>query len=456
MVATQRDDAQLLRKVVDVVPALLGYWDRDLRNQLATAGYVAWFGWTPEQLRGRHLSELLGEELFARVAPHVERVLAGEAQHYDDELVDASGAVRQAQVALVPDLADDGTVLGFSVLVADVTDRVHAERALAVHQQRVAELSDKLRVVSALSASLNAMHPDRLQDAVAEAVLALGFDGSVIVLTDAQGFVRPRYGKGIFSVLDGAAIARDSTVTSEVLRDQALHFIADYQRYEHALPEVRATGVRSLAAVPIWSGTEVLGVLQAGWSAPHPLAHDDREVLGLLAAVAGTGLRHARSFLDLRRNSQELAQQAVRDALTGLGNRRVAEQLLRSVGPGDALVVLDLDHFKRVNDTQGHAAGDEVLRAFGRMLLGQVRQRDEAVRLGGEEFLLYLPETTAAESEQLVQRLRETWAQRERVPTFSAGVAVVDEGESGAAAQRRADAALYAAKDAGRDRTCVA
>jgi diguanylate cyclase (GGDEF)-like protein len=90
------------------------------------------------------------------------------------------------------------------------------------------------------------------------------------------------------------------------------------------------------------------------------------------------------------------------------------------------------------------------------MLLGQVRQRDEAVRLGGEEFLLYLPETTAAESEQLVQRLRETWAQRERVPTFSAGVAVVDAGESGAAAQRRADAALYAAKDAGRDRTCIA
>ena len=445
----------MLRQVVDSVPALLGYWDADLRNRLASAAYVAWVGQSPEQVHGRHFRDVLGEEVYANRLPHLERVLRGEPQQFTEEVTDIAGAVRTVQVAYVPDV-DDGDVLGFSVLVSDITDRVAAEQALDEHRARIDQLSDKLRVVSALSASLNALDPDGLQDAVAEAVLALGFDGAIIILTDAQGLFRPRFGKGIFSVLDGATIARTSTVTSEVLRAESLLFIEDYPAYDYPLPEVVATGVRSLAAVPICSGIEVLGVLQAGWVRPRPLAKDDREVLELLAAVAGTSLRYARTFADLRRSSRELAEKVVRDALTGLGNRRAADHLLLAARPGDALVMLDLDHFKQVNDTQGHAAGDEVLRALGRLLLGHVRQRDEAARVGGEEFLLLLPATTAVAAEQLVQRLRDTWAQWGDVPTFSAGISVVQLGESGLEAQNRADSALYAAKDAGRDRTSVA
>jgi diguanylate cyclase (GGDEF)-like protein/PAS domain S-box-containing protein len=444
-------DALLLRTVVDLVPAMVGYWDADLRNRVANAAYLGWFGLTPEQMYGKHIRAVIGEELYAQNLPFIEAALAGVTQQFDRTIVDAAGVTRYSHASYVPDIAADGSVRGFSVLVADVTDRVRAERALVEQEQRVAQLSAKLLVVGSLSASLQDLDPDGLQDAVAEAVLAIGFDGAIIVLTDESGAFRPRHGRGIFSVLDGARIARTSAVTSQVLREQLMTYVEDYAAYENALPEVLATGVRSIAAVPIRSGGDVIGVLQAGRGTVCSLADDDREVLNLLAAVAGTTLRHARSFIDLVRSSEELAEQAVRDPLTGLGNRREADRLLAATRPGDALVMFDLDHFKKVNDELGHATGDDVLRALGRLMTEQLRRRDEAVRIGGEEFLLFLPATGSEEAERLVHRLRTAWASVRSSPTFSAGVAVVEEDEPGTSAQKRADAALYAAKDAGRD-----
>ena len=452
----EQDEAAVLRRAVDMVPAMVGYWDTELRNRMGNAAYVSFFGLTPDQMRGRHIRDVIGEELYEQNLPYMQAALAGHPQHFDREIVDPQGNRRYTQASYLPDIDDTGQVLGFSVLVADVTPRVQAEQALAAEQLRVARLTNKLRIVGTLSASLRQDDADAVQDSVGDAVLALGFDGAIVVLRDDEGTLRPRHGRGIFARLDGARIAQKSTISSEVMRDGRLRFIPDYQVFDGALPEVRATGVRGVAAVPIVSGPQVLGVLQAGRLTPEPLSEEDSEALSLLAAVAGTTLRYAQSFLDLRRSERRLTAEVTKDPLTGLGNRRAADEALASVRPGDAVVMLDLDRFKGVNDTHGHATGDVVLRHLGRMLLDRLRKRDQAMRIGGEEFLLLLPSSTAHVAVGLVERLRQQWAAEQSWTSFSAGVAVVAADEVGAEAQRRADLALYRAKRSGRDQVCLA
>ncbi|MBA3741718.1 GGDEF domain-containing protein [Sporichthya sp.] len=117
----------LLRSVLDNVPAPIAYWDRARRNVVANRAYLDWFGRTPEQARGLHIREVLGEVLYRRSRPHIDGVLAGVAQQFDRTVVDPSGRVRHSQTSYVPDLDQDGAVRGFYSLVSDVTARVHAE-----------------------------------------------------------------------------------------------------------------------------------------------------------------------------------------------------------------------------------------------------------------------------------------------------------------------------------------
>jgi diguanylate cyclase (GGDEF)-like protein len=164
----------------------------------------------------------------------------------------------------------------------------------------------------------------------------------------------------------------------------------------------------------------------------------------------------------------EVERMATHDELTGLINRRHMRNLLdahlaeRALG-GQPLVVamLDLDHFKDINDRHGHAAGDRVLQRFARAAQDRRRASDVPARWGGEEFLLVFPDTTIDEARHMVDDLRDHLAQtaddEQGLPvTFSAGLAEHAEGESGESLIRRADQALYEAKNAGRSRTVVA
>ena len=121
------ESRRVLRAAVDSVPAMISYWDRDLRNVLANRAYIEWFGRTPEQMAGMHLRDLLGEEVFRLNHPHMLAVLDGEPQHFDRMLVDVSGATRYTHASYVPDVGDHGQVRGFFVLVTDVTARTQAE-----------------------------------------------------------------------------------------------------------------------------------------------------------------------------------------------------------------------------------------------------------------------------------------------------------------------------------------
>lgn len=120
---------RLLRVLVDQLPALMAYWDRDGRNVVANAAYLEWFGHAPEDMVGLHISEVLGSDVYAKNLPFINGALAGVEQHFDRTLVDMVGQERHTQASYMPDVVD-GDVRGFFVLVADVTPRVLAQRAM--------------------------------------------------------------------------------------------------------------------------------------------------------------------------------------------------------------------------------------------------------------------------------------------------------------------------------------
>jgi diguanylate cyclase (GGDEF)-like protein len=149
-----------------------------------------------------------------------------------------------------------------------------------------------------------------------------------------------------------------------------------------------------------------------------------------------------------------LAAANLTDDLTGLGNRRRANVLLDSLGEGDALAILDLDHFKRVNDNLGHQRGDEVLQELGNFLRNAIRGGDSVARFGGEEFVVVLRSSTSS-APATIQRLLADWRTTGPLTTLSAGLAVHRAGQSSDVTFGQADAALYRAKQGGRDRLVV-
>lgn len=162
-----------------------------------------------------------------------------------------------------------------------------------------------------------------------------------------------------------------------------------------------------------------------------------------------------------------LTHLAAHDSLTGLANFRRSQEVLtaamdtaRRYGRELVVAVVDLDHFKAVNDTYGHHVGDEVLTQFAALMREGTRAADTCGRLGGEEFVVVMPETDVHEAEGLMGRLRAACRERPLTPsgsglTFSAGVARFEYHDTPETLLKRADAALYRAKREGRDRTVV-
>lgn len=174
---------------------------------------------------------------------------------------------------------------------------------------------------------------------------------------------------------------------------------------------------------------------------------------------------------DLRRRSSEMELAALTDGMTGLNNRRYFDEALGQyleefirIGRPVGLMILDLDHFKSINDTYGHDVGDEVLRAVSRCLLEYTRHHDFVARLGGEEFAVIVPNMDQESLSVFAERLR---AAVERLAldvgnvrlriTMSVGLAVAKGAgsENAAALVKRADVNLYNAKQAGRNRICA-
>lgn len=173
---------------------------------------------------------------------------------------------------------------------------------------------------------------------------------------------------------------------------------------------------------------------------------------------------------ELRRKIRTLRREARFDALTSLPNRRSADDELQRVrarpirtGKRFSIVMVDIDHFKKINDHYGHGVGDQVLQQFAKLLKKNIRTEDFVARLSGEEFLIILPDTSQRGAKPLIERLRKEIRSSFIMSgnlkiqiTASFGIAEQQEDESLENLRERADKALYKAKNAGRDRVMAA
>lgn len=224
------------------------------------------------------------------------------------------------------------------------------------------------------------------------------------------------------------------------------------------------------------AGSELDGRLEPASPLRKVTLEREGRVIGALAFWAAGAIQTEEglpaSFLNAiaaALQARQALEESLRDPLTGLLNRRTLDDALGRMaafaqrsGHPLSLLMLDLDHFKRVNDTHGHEAGDQVLRAFAGVLSGSLRASDMAVRYGGEEFLAVLPDTgtdaalgVAEKLRRAVENLAIPVGDAVVRPTVSIGVATLKPGESGEALIGRADQALYRAKGAGRNRAAV-
>ncbi|MFY9909327.1 MAG: sensor domain-containing diguanylate cyclase [Candidatus Sulfotelmatobacter sp.] len=213
--------------------------------------------------------------------------------------------------------------------------------------------------------------------------------------------------------------------------------------------------------IPLVSFGQTLGVLALDSSQPDAFRDGDLQSLESVADICATAIQNAHYV-------ERVKQLAYLDGLTGIFNRRFFElrileeiERARRYGAGMAIIMADIDQFKRLNDEFGHVLGDEVLRQVSSLFHQQVRKIDVVCRYGGEEFAILLTQTSAQHAVNIAEKLRKLVANWQfpgvpRTVTISAGAAAFpDQGTSRDDLVKAADSALYAAKQAGRNRVCL-
>ncbi len=250
----------------------------------------------------------------------------------------------------------------------------------------------------------------------------------------------------------GERISVAATTVMDLLQSAG----ADTQRYGQTLGEARAAIDTGLDAGRLRS------IVEAMLSETRRVISRNQEVSGKLSEAT-------HEIESLRQRMDDVRKEALMDALTGVGNRKLFDQRLRDCirhamddGGELCLLMTDIDHFKRFNDTYGHQLGDLVLRLVGRALTDGVKGRDVVARYGGEEFAILLPNTKLRDARMVAEHLRGAIGARRIVKrgeerdlgqvTLSFGVALYRLGETGTDLIERADAALYYAKKQGRNR----
>jgi diguanylate cyclase (GGDEF)-like protein len=261
--------------------------------------------------------------------------------------------------------------------------------------------------------------------------------------------------------------AADDSVVRQVLSTGKVAMI-------QAPRSLKTHPLQARLAVPLKVGDRTIGVLQAfSEEAMEPFTDNDRYLLSALADYAAIAVENARLYeaarsdlAERKRAEETIRRLAYHDALTGLPNRTLFKDRLgvalaqaRRKQQKLAVMLLDLDHFKNVNDRLGHTVGDQLLQAVGVRLTGLLRESDTVCRMGGDEFLLLLPEMgkveyAGAAAARILEIIRKTFVFEEhrlRITT-SLGIAIYpDDGEDGDTLIKNADAAMYRAKEKGRD-----
>lgn len=274
-------------------------------------------------------------------------------------------------------------------------------------------------------------------------------------MEDAYGVIKGglvgRSNHEFMAYVDAAELAaKDRAVASSGRAVRSLDRLNLTGRGELSLATVRFPQMNEKGET-VGIGLVAIDVTASHWDADHAL----------------TDLEHAQQRIaELRQAVDELKVQSATDGLTGAVNRSRMEEILQSeverfgrYGHQVSLIYFDIDHFKQINDTMGHAAGDDTLRQVSRIVKETIRGSDLFSRWGGEEFLLLLPGTDLTSARLLAEKIRAALFQRDRADfvlvSASFGVAEIQEGETWESWVGRADAAMYLAKRNGRDRVEV-
>ncbi len=422
----QRDERQL-RALVDSLPAMVAYWDRDLRNVVANDAYLTWFGKSPSEIVGSHVRDLLGADLYRRNEPYMRAALAGERQDFSGTITTPEGVERDTTASYIPDIAADGSVPGFFVHVFDVS-----------------ELTEAVRFRDAVLAA----SPDLIYLVDLRTSAVTWASGSFTELLGYAPEEITRFGDNVYA----AAIHPDDLPVL-VETNQAARDLADGEAIRTKIRVRHANGGHR------WFLRRIT-----------PFERDaDGVVVKVLALT-----RDIHESVEL---TEKLEAAAAHDALTGLPNRRLlTDRLTTALGrqsrSGRPLPVLylDLDGFKRVNDTAGHLAGDAVLRATASRVTSLLRPQDTVARVGGDEFVVVLeptPQTASGpldleqeldSARDVASRIRDAVAEpvhvdgRDHFITVSVGIALAFPDDDPDAVLRHADSAMYTAKANGKAR----
>jgi len=406
---------RFVRLISDSVPVRIAYIDRDLRYRFVNRALCLAYGLERAAIIGRRRSELTGRGVGDIVA-RAEAALRGEEQHFEMEEA-ADGRARRIEARLIPDVDEEGQVRGLFGIGIDVTERSSNERAMR-----------------ALSATLGAV-----LEAIPAIVSVVGADGRYRWVNHAferwvGGERDAIVGRAMAEVIGPVEHERSRPWTERVLAGETVSF-------DKAYPERGASSHLAISFVPLRLPD---GSVDGFVSVAQDITHHKREEVRLL----------------------QLAQ---RDSLTGLLNRSGFEDFVQRCAPTAddgstmALLYIDLDRFKPVNDNHGHVVGDELLRQFARRMQGLVRPTDAVARLGGDEFAIALagvrdPVAADRVAEMVVDAAAgpfEVDGRRLGIGA-SVGVALGEHADGGwRDLIARADTALYRAKAAGRGRWVV-
>ena len=399
----------LLRLIADSVPALMAYYDLPgLRCQFANQGYAAYNGHTTESIIGLTVQEVISDKAWAAIQPHVERSIRREHVKYTHEQTFPNGEVRMIEVNLITHFDGAGQQLGSFVLITDITERWRAERTVRQSEERMrkfTEATDEAIV----------FHRDGIIT-----------DGNE-ALTRLTGYALPEVvGLSIFNFIS-----------------PEWHAVAlDYTRAGREDPYEITIRHKDGHAIPV----EVVGKTM-------PLHRADHRIVVVRDITARKQAQEREAFI------------ALHDSLTQLPNRHFLMKQLSQVlsltrrrHGRCAALFLNLDHFKTVNDSLGHHAGDQLLCNVAERLRQGVRDADVVARLGGDEFVVVLtdvasPEDAAVVADKLLAAMHGVFTIDQLPLTISPSIGIALYPEHGHNAEqllRCADAAMHHAKESGR------
>ena len=323
-----------LRGVTDALPVLIAYVDAEERYRFNNRAYEEWMGVPREQVTGRTMKEVLGDDLYDILSGHVAAALAGETVSYERDLTWPDGTRRSVRGTYVPQQGTDGRVVGFAILVTDETEtrRREAERRIASERQAI--LMTTQRKIAGMAQDLDAI----LTVVTRSAQELSGADGAVVEMADGDDMVY-RAASGTAAAHVGLRLRRATSLSGRCVAEGRLLYCEDSEADARVDREAcRRIGVRSMVVVPLQYLGHTVGVLKVYAAAPRAFATDVLPLLELtvsmiVAALGGVSEAEARRALAV---SEERQWTLLRDVLASVTEGR----LLLSSGPAQLPVPL--------------------------------------------------------------------------------------------------------------------